>query len=89
VCSSDLHDVVVFGESASSLVEAFAPTAMSVTVASGLQSAVEAASSLALPGDAVVLSPACASFDEFANYEQRGHVFKRLVSGMTEKQESR
>jgi len=45
-----------------------------------LDKAVEAAASAAKPGDVVLLAPACSSFDQFENYEQRGRVFKRLVN---------
>ena len=44
-----------------------------------LERAVEIASNAAQPGDIVLLAPACASFDQFENYEHRGRVFKRLV----------
>ncbi|MBT3224347.1 MAG: UDP-N-acetylmuramoyl-L-alanine--D-glutamate ligase, partial [Proteobacteria bacterium] len=44
--------------------------------------AVKIAVSLAKKGDAVLLSPGCASFDEFDNFEHRGHVFGELVSSM-------
>jgi UDP-N-acetylmuramoylalanine--D-glutamate ligase len=44
-----------------------------------IQRAVEAASHAAQPGDVVLLAPACASFDQFENYEQRGRIFKELV----------
>ena len=44
-----------------------------------LHRAVEAASRAAQPGDIVLLAPACASFDQFENYEHRGRTFKQLV----------
>jgi UDP-N-acetylmuramoylalanine--D-glutamate ligase len=45
-----------------------------------LERAVEIASHAAQPGDVVLLSPACASFDQFQNYEHRGRAFKELVA---------
>jgi len=44
-----------------------------------LERAVDTASHAAQPGDVVLLAPACASFDQFQNYEHRGRVFKDLV----------
>ncbi len=41
--------------------------------------AVEAARGMAKPGDIVILSPACASFDQFRNFEERGNTFKTIV----------
>ena len=52
----------------------------SVVVASGLAEAVEEAKGLAWPGDVVLLSPGCASFDQFSGYEERGRAFARYVS---------
>jgi UDP-N-acetylmuramoylalanine--D-glutamate ligase len=44
-----------------------------------LENAIDLASHASRPGDVVLLAPACASFDQFQNYEQRGRVFKDLV----------
>ena len=44
-----------------------------------LNSAVKKAQVLAAPGDIVLLSPGCASFDEFSNFEDRGQFFKSAV----------
>ena len=46
--------------------------------------AVEAAKEIAVEGDSVVLSPACASFDAFRNFEERGNIFKNIINTMTE-----
>jgi UDP-N-acetylmuramoylalanine--D-glutamate ligase len=45
-----------------------------------LEKAVSAAAEAAKPGEVVLLAPACSSYDQFKNYEQRGQVFKELVS---------
>jgi UDP-N-acetylmuramoylalanine--D-glutamate ligase len=47
--------------------------------------AVRTAYEKAIPGDIVLLAPACASFDQFSGYEERGRVFKHLVSQLEEK----
>ncbi len=50
--------------------------------AGDLATAVERAASEAESGDVVLLSPACASFDQFANFEERGDTFRRLVEAL-------
>ena len=70
---------VVFGEAALEIGEALSRVGVAYREASGLADAVHIASTLAEPGTAIVLSPACASFDEFASYAERGRAFKRVV----------
>jgi UDP-N-acetylmuramoylalanine--D-glutamate ligase len=48
----------------------------------GLADAVRRAAAAARPGEVVLLSPACASFDAFANFEQRGDRFREIVRGL-------
>ena len=49
-----------------------------------LENAIRKASSAAQSGDVVLLAPACASFDQFKNYEHRGRVFKEIVGGLAD-----
>lgn len=83
--------VVLFGESAAKLEEALAPAVAAaprgqrpqlVRVAA-LPEAVEAAHAFARPGDVVLLSPACTSFDAYDNFERRGEHFRALVRDRT------
>lgn len=69
---------VLFGRDADRLEEVLAGIAPVVRVAS-LEEAVDVAAGLAMPGDAVLLSPACASLDMFDDYRQRGEAFTRLA----------
>jgi UDP-N-acetylmuramoylalanine--D-glutamate ligase len=48
-----------------------------------IEVAIQEAAESAEPGDVVLLAPACASFDQFQNYEHRGRVFKQLVHGLS------
>jgi UDP-N-acetylmuramoylalanine--D-glutamate ligase len=53
-----------------------------VLLAGSLERALTLAWERARPGDTVLLAPACASFDQFENYEHRGRVFKQLVRAL-------
>ncbi len=53
-----------------------------ITMVDDFKEAVLAADQLAKPGDIVLLSPACASFDRFKNFAQRGETFKQIVLGL-------
>ena len=77
-----VKSIVAIGESAGTVEQAFR-SVTTVVRASSMEEAVRHAAKLAVPGDVVLLSPACASFDWFENYEQRGRVFKELVSKLS------
>lgn len=71
--------LVLIGEAASRIEEALRPFDR-ISHAATLQGAVELAAREAAPGDVVLLSPACASFDMFTDYQDRGRQFKALVN---------
>jgi UDP-N-acetylmuramoylalanine--D-glutamate ligase len=73
---------VVIGQDGPRIAVALAGAGVPVTSAVSLESALQIARAVARPGDAVLLSPACASFDMFQNFEHRGDVFKGLVGGL-------
>jgi UDP-N-acetylmuramoylalanine--D-glutamate ligase len=74
-----VRSVVAFGEAAPEVQAAF-EASRPVTVVGTMDEAVRAASSSAQPGDAVLLSPGCASFDAYGSYGERGDDFARAVT---------
>lgn len=74
--------VLTIGEAAPVIEEALAGSAP-IERRGTMESAVERAAELARPGDTVLLSPACASFDQYRNFEERGAHFSELVRRLT------
>ena len=76
----NVRGVYVIGETAEELAAALGDRP--VVRAGDLASAVRLASAEAAPGDVVLLSPACASYDQYEDFEQRGEDFRRLVANL-------
>ena len=75
--------VVLIGRDAPAIEKAIGATGVALLGAATMEEAVELAFAAAKPGDAVLLSPACASFDMFKNYSQRGDVFAAAARRLT------
>jgi UDP-N-acetylmuramoylalanine--D-glutamate ligase len=73
------RSVHLIGETARDLAAALDRAGHAYERDGDLPTAVRAAAALAEPGDVVLLSPACASYDQFRNFEERGDTFRRLV----------
>ena len=74
--------VYLTGPAAEPIAAALGGTGVPVHRAAGLADAFAQAAAAATPGQVVLLAPACASFDEFSDYEERGERFRELVKGL-------
>jgi len=79
-----IENIVLIGQTAAQLDETLAKVGYTAYVHAGydFEKAINKAFVLAREGGNVLLSPACASFDMFRDYEQRGEIFKQIVNGL-------
>ncbi len=75
--------IVAMGKDNAKIMEFFSPHVARIADTHSLEEAVEACRGFAVAGDAVLLSPCCASFDLFNSYEDRGRRFKAAVNALT------
>lgn len=81
-CKGPVRMVITYGEAGPRFNQAFKGQGIELLDAPGMREAFATAVKHANPGDVVLLSPACASFDEFNSFNQRGEVFKELVAAL-------
>ena len=78
---NNLKEVIAFGQAKELILTALRDAVRSTSVMD-LKEALELAQNCSQPGDVVLLSPGCASFDQFKNFEERGDHFRSLVTVM-------
>ncbi len=76
---ASVRSIYLIGAASDELADALDAAGRQYARAGDLATAVSRAAADAEPGDVVLLSPACASYDQFANFEERGATFRRLV----------
>ena len=72
----------LIGEAAGEIAAALEPAGIMYVACGDLETAVSQAAAAAAPGEIVLLSPACASFDQFRDFEARGEAFRALVEAL-------
>jgi UDP-N-acetylmuramoylalanine--D-glutamate ligase len=77
-----VRSVYLIGEAADELAAALQKRGVDHELSGDLKTAVRSAAAAAEPGDVVLLSPACASYDQFSNFEERGEAFRGLVEAL-------
>lgn len=82
VVSKKVKAIVCLGKDNKKIVEAFKDKVPTIVETSSMEEAVRSSYYLARKGETVLLSPSCASFDLFKNYEERGRLFKQAVRNL-------
>lgn len=82
IINTNCSGLVFMGVDNSLLIDFFKDSKLPIANTSSMQEAVQAASQIANPGETVLLSPCCASFDLFTSYEHRGELFKKAVKAL-------
>lgn len=77
--SDKIKAIILIGEATNKIEKAIKDVFKKIYKAEDLKSAIDKSIEIAKPGDVVLLSPACASFDMFRDFEDRGRQFKKLV----------
>jgi UDP-N-acetylmuramoylalanine--D-glutamate ligase len=80
---ANVRSIYLVGEASDELAAALDAAGRAYLRAGDLATAVSRAAADAGPGNVVLLSPACASYDQFANFEERGDAFRRLVEELS------
>ena len=80
LAAQKVKGLICMGLDNDKLINAFSGVVPVVESTASMQAALSAARSIASPGDVILLSPACASFDLFKNYEHRGDLFRQMVA---------